>query len=91
LGFQDGTPSGRSFRIALGSVAPVPIRAKLAEQFLAENRESTDVLAEAAQLAMSAARPISDVRGGAAYQRAMVKTLALRCLRDVQAQLTEVV
>ena len=40
-----------------------------------------------AQQAQRVADPISDVRGGAAYQQAMVGTLVLRGLREVWAQL----
>ena len=36
---------------------------------------------------MAVASPITDVRGTADYQRAMVRTLTLRGLRDVWGQL----
>jgi len=86
LGYRDGTPSGCRFRIGLGSVAPTPIRATEAEEFLAAHPPGEETFAQAAELAMAASRPITDVRATADYQRAMVRTLTLRGLRDVWAQ-----
>jgi CO/xanthine dehydrogenase FAD-binding subunit len=85
LGYANGV--GHQFRIGLGSVAPTPIRAVEAEALLAANPPGEETFAQAAELAMSAARPISDVRGTADYQKAMVRTLTLRGLRDVWRQL----
>ncbi len=87
LGFPDGAPSGYGVRIGLGSVAPTPIRATEAEAFLAAHPPGEETFARAAELAMAAARPITDVRGTAEYQRAMVRTLTLRGLRAVWADL----
>jgi CO/xanthine dehydrogenase FAD-binding subunit len=90
LGFPDQTaPSGHRFRVALGSVAPVPLRAPQAEEILATNALGEETLALATDAAMETATPISDVRAGAAYQKAMVRTLTLRGLRDVWAQLND--
>ncbi|HFD39644.1 MAG TPA: xanthine dehydrogenase family protein subunit M, partial [Anaerolineae bacterium] len=75
------------FRLGLGSVAPTPIRAAEAEAFLAAHPPGEETFAQAAELARSAAHPITDVRGTAEYQKAMVRTLTLRGLRDVWAQL----
>ncbi len=62
-------------RIALGAVAPTPIRAKRAEDIL-KNHNLEDVLVrEAAELASSDASPISDVRSSADYRVEMVKVL----------------
>jgi carbon-monoxide dehydrogenase medium subunit len=92
LGFSNGpsASSGCEFRIGLGSVAPVPMRATEAEDLLAANPPGEELFALAAQRAMTAASPITDVRGSAGYQQAMVRTLALRALRAVWAQLQEV-
>jgi CO/xanthine dehydrogenase FAD-binding subunit len=93
LGYADGTASGAPtgsryrFRIGLGSVAPTPIRAQEAELFLATNPPGEETFGQAAEKAMAVASPISDVRGTAEYQRAMVGTLTLRGLRDVWRQL----
>jgi CO/xanthine dehydrogenase FAD-binding subunit len=87
LGFPNGTASAYEFRIGLGSVAPTPIRATEAEELLASNPPGEEAFAQAAVKAMTAARPITDVRGTAEYQKAMVRTLTLRGLRDVWAQM----
>lgn len=89
LGFPDGTASGTRFRVGLGSVAPTPVRAVEAEQFLAANTPGEETFALAADRAMKASSPITDVRGTAAYQKAMVRTLTLRGLREVWDQLRE--
>jgi carbon-monoxide dehydrogenase medium subunit len=68
-------------RIALGAVAPTPIRAPEAEQTLAGQPPTDEVIARAAALAVEAARPISDLRGSAAYRRHLVGVMTERCLR----------
>jgi carbon-monoxide dehydrogenase medium subunit len=77
------------FRIGLGSVAPTAVRAAAAEAILAANPPGEETFTRAAREAMAAASPITDVRGGAAYQKAMVRTLTLRALRDVWAHIQE--
>mgnify|MGYP001818067256 FL=1 len=83
------TSSGYRFRIGLGSVAPTPIRALQAEGLLASSTPGKDSFALAAQKAQSAAAPITDVRGTADYQLAMVRALTIRALREVWAELKE--
>jgi CO/xanthine dehydrogenase FAD-binding subunit len=89
LGFADtaGSGSGYLFRIGLGSVAPTPIRAEVAESLLAAYPPGEQTFVRAAERAMAAANPITDVRGTAEYQKAMVRTLTLRGLRDVWTRL----
>ena len=89
LGFEDSVASGSRFRIALGSVAPVPLRALEAEKVLASHALEEHTFALASEKAMELVSPISDVRGGAAYQSAMVGSLVLRALRDVARKLEE--
>ena len=90
LGSPDASnPSGYSFRIALGSVAPTPIRALRAEALLASRAPDTESFSLAAREAQSHAAPITDVRGTAEYQLAMVHTLATRALATVWASLKE--
>jgi carbon-monoxide dehydrogenase medium subunit len=68
-------------RIALAAVAPTPVRAREAEEFLAGKTADEQVFAQAAELAASAAKPISDVRGSAAYRTELVKVLTRRSLQ----------
>lgn len=88
LGYPDAAASGGyCFRIGLGSVAPIPFRAAKAEELLASRAPAEDQFAMAARVAQDSSSPISDVRGSAAYQQAMVHRLVLRGLRDVWEQL----
>lgn len=72
-------------RITLGSVAPTIIRATEAEQFLAGQSLTPEVIAEAGRLTAQAAKPISDVRGSAAYRRYMTDTLTRNALEQLAA------
>jgi carbon-monoxide dehydrogenase medium subunit len=77
--------SGRSFacaRLALGAVAPTPIRAHKAEDFLEGKPASEDVLAEAGVIASGEADPISDLRASAKYRLELIKVLTRRVLKD---------
>ena len=67
-------------RIALGSVAPTPLRAFQAEAILQSAPLSTDTIQFAAQVARQAAAPISDVRASAGYRSQMVAVLVKRAL-----------
>lgn len=71
----------REARICLGAVAPTPVRAAEAEASLANQAPSDEALARAAELAVQAARPISDVRGSAGFRRHLVRVMTERCLR----------
>ena len=79
---------GRTVRVALGSVAPVPLRAIEAEVLAAERCDfdgmcvpSDEVVDRFAVLVADAARPIDDHRGSAAYRRHAVGVLARRAIR----------
>jgi carbon-monoxide dehydrogenase medium subunit len=67
-------------RIALAAVAPVPLRATEAERALEGQAVTPDRIAQAAELAVGAARPISDQRGSADFRRHLVRTLTRRTL-----------
>jgi CO/xanthine dehydrogenase FAD-binding subunit len=67
-------------RIALAAVAPVPLRATDAERALEGQPVTPDRIAQAAELAVGAARPISDQRGSADFRRHLVRTLTRRTL-----------
>jgi carbon-monoxide dehydrogenase medium subunit len=69
-----------SARIALGSVAPIAIRAKKAESVLAGTKLSDEIIEKASTAAAREARPINDVRATAAYRKKMVAILVRRSL-----------
>jgi carbon-monoxide dehydrogenase medium subunit len=67
-------------RIALAAVAPVPLRATDAEQALEGQPVTSERIERAAELAVGAARPISDQRGSADFRRHLVGVLTRRTL-----------
>lgn len=67
-------------RIALGGVAPTPIRAKKAEGFLAGKKLEDGVIEKAAGLAADESRPISDVRSTEEYREEVSKVLVSRAI-----------
>ena len=73
-------------RIALAAVAPVPVRATAAEQALEGQPVTPDRIARAADLAVEAARPISDQRGSAEFRRHLVRVLTRRTLTTALAR-----
>ncbi len=90
MGYPDeSASSGYRFRMALGSVAPTPIRVPKAEHLLAQGPISESTLDHAARLARETARPIDDVRASARYRSAMVERLTQRCLKGVWALLNK--
>lgn len=67
-------------RIALGAVAPTPLRATAAEQYLIGKEFGSEVIEEGAGIVSAEVRPISDVRASAAYRKEMARTLTRRGL-----------
>jgi carbon-monoxide dehydrogenase medium subunit len=88
LGYPDsGAASGFRFRLALASVAPIPLVPIQAEAILFEKTITTSSIDEAAQAAMDACTPIDDVRGSARYRKLMVKNLTRRAVTQVWEQI----
>jgi len=67
-------------RIALGAVAPTPIRALKAEAVLKGRNINDDLAAEAGGVASEEARPITDIRASGEYRREMVGVLTKRAI-----------
>jgi carbon-monoxide dehydrogenase medium subunit len=65
-------------RIALGAAAPVPLRARDAEDILKGNKVTAKLLKEAGEAAAQAADPISDIHASEEYRRELVKILVRR-------------
>ena len=82
--------SQRAVRVALGSVAPVPVRATEAEEWIAGTVDwdspeppPDDVLVRFGELAAAASRPIDDHRSTADYRHHAVAVMARRALARV--------
>jgi len=67
-------------RIALGAVAPTPIRILEAEALLAGKKPSIKNIEEAARIAVTESKPIDDFRASASYRRQLIQTLTQRVL-----------
>jgi CO/xanthine dehydrogenase FAD-binding subunit len=67
-------------RIALGAVAPTPIRVPSAEKVLEGRTLDAALIHESAELAAQACRPITDLRASAGYRREMVNQLCRKGL-----------
>lgn len=67
-------------RVALAAVAPTPVLAREASEFLVGKPAEEDVFREAGDLAKLSASPISDMRGPADYRRHLVGVLTRRVL-----------
>ena len=88
LGYRDATcSSGYRFRLALASVAPLPLMPLEVENYLANEPITPDAIHEAARLASEACSPIDDVRGSARYRKQMVRNLSVKALTAVWKQL----
>lgn len=85
-----GDASGRvsKARVALGAVATRPIRVPAAEEALAGERLTAEVVERAAELAAESAEPIDDVRATSDYRRRMVRVLVRRLLGQVALELS---
>ena len=77
--------SGQNFvsaRISLASVAPTPVFAKEAGDSLAGKAVSEEAIQQASELAMSAAKPIDDMRGTIRQRTHLIGVLTRRTLNN---------
>jgi CO/xanthine dehydrogenase FAD-binding subunit len=72
----------RDIRIALGAVAPTPVRVKRAEEVLRGKKPENDLIEKAARIAAEESRPIDDHRASADYRREMVAVMTRRAIRE---------
>ncbi len=77
---------GYAWRLALGAVAPTPIRAPEAEVTLNAGHDEAAV-EYATKCAFDACCPIDDIRASAEYRRAMVSRIARRAIEGVLDEL----
>jgi carbon-monoxide dehydrogenase medium subunit len=65
-------------RVALGCVAPTPLRASKAEEILSGKRFAAGIIVRAASAAAEECSPTSDLRGSEKFKRGIVRVLVRR-------------
>ncbi len=80
VSLEQGNGAFRDVRIALGAVAPTPIHARTAEEWLKGRPAEDAAIHEAARLAAADARPIDDIRATAKHRQVIVEVLTRRTL-----------
>jgi carbon-monoxide dehydrogenase medium subunit len=76
-------PSGITVKMALASVAPIPLVLPRIEEYFMTHPLDEKTVIEAGQIAMDSCSPIDDVRGTARYRKQMVKNLAKQALQTL--------
>jgi carbon-monoxide dehydrogenase medium subunit len=82
LSLDGGKRVCKEARIALGAVAPTPMRALGAEELLLNKEPDEHVAMEAGKMAGEEARPISDIRASKEYRTEMVRVLTKRAVME---------
>lgn len=77
----------KDVKIALGAVAPTPIRARRAEAVIRGQRLSDALPDEAGLAASEEASPIDDIRGSAEYRRKVIRVLVGRAIKQAAEQI----
>jgi len=67
--------------VALGSVAPTPLRLPEVEAFLKGKSLSDEVIWEAAEMVSNGIKPITDVRASAEYRKEAAKGMAMEAIK----------
>lgn len=73
-------------KIALGTAAPTPMRAKRAEGVLKGKKISKELLQEAGQAAVDESSPRDSLRASADYRRKIIKVLVARAIEQAVGQ-----
>ncbi len=76
-------------KIALGSVAPTPIRAKKAEDILRGKKFNLEMIDHAAELASNETQPINDIRATAEYRKKITKILVKSAIENAWKRLKD--
>jgi CO/xanthine dehydrogenase FAD-binding subunit len=79
--FTPGTTSLSDVRLALGAVAPTPVRARRAERMALDQPLDEGLIERVSAQAAAEAWPISDVRASAEYRTTLVEVLTRRALK----------
>ncbi len=79
-GFNSLTRQVADVRVVLGAVAPIPLRAKKAEEEVMGGSLTKERIERAAKIAAEESKPIDDVRGSVWYRRKIVEVMMKRGL-----------
>jgi CO/xanthine dehydrogenase FAD-binding subunit len=82
--FKNG--AAQDIRMAIGSVAPVPLRLRNTERTVNGSTIDGGTIADARELAMAEIQPIDDIRSTAAYRKAVAGNLVAEFLQGLSAQ-----
>jgi carbon-monoxide dehydrogenase medium subunit len=72
----------REARIVMAAVAPIPLRARKAENLLVGQQLTEELIEQAAVTAMGESRPITDQRATAAYRKEMIRVWTRYALKE---------
>jgi len=75
----------RQARVALGAVAPKPIRAYCLEGLLEGREIDSKVIGECSVAVMKEISPITDIRGSAEYRKLATSVLLRRAIQEALA------
>lgn len=81
--------SCRAARIALGAVAPTPLRAREAEAHLVGKALAAAQLRRAGEIAAEECSPLDDVRASSDYRRILVSALVPRALEQCRLRIAQ--
>ncbi len=76
----------KDIKIALGAVAPTPMRARKAEEILRGRKLDQRLLEKSGHAASDEAKPIDDIRGSADYRKQLVAVLTKRAITQAIQQ-----
>jgi carbon-monoxide dehydrogenase medium subunit len=79
----------RDVKISLGAVAATPIRAKKAEEIIAGQKLTEELIEQASVAAMNGCSPISDIRASAEYRKDMIRVFTRRAIKQAMESAKE--
>lgn len=77
----------RWVRIGLGAVAPTPVLALKAGEYLSKKELSEETIENAGRIAGEESLPISDIRGSEEYRREIVRVLTKRAIKKAMKRI----
>ena len=84
LRFSGARGEAKEARIALASAAPVPLRARKAEEELLSGPLTEERIQQAGRAAVSDSLPISDMRASVSYRKEMIRVLTCRAIEQAR-------